>query len=260
MPKNYRKIYEQYYNTSIPKGYHIHHIDGNPNNNDIENLICVSPQAHFNIHLMQGDPVCVNGKFIQGASAAGKKGGSVSGYKITDDGISNIRKAIIRGYNNGTRPSPKGRKSSDETKKKISNATKGKNNPMYGRTHTKETKERISKKIIPLVQGKDNPFYGRTHTKETKQKFRELKLGKNNPMFGRTHTKETKQKIKNKNHKWYNNGLEECKYTEHQQPEGYVKGRLYKWYTDGNVTIRAKEHQQPEGFTRGRSKLCKRKS
>jgi hypothetical protein len=34
---NYRKIYENHYG-KIPNGYHIHHIDGNPFNNDISNI------------------------------------------------------------------------------------------------------------------------------------------------------------------------------------------------------------------------------
>jgi HNH endonuclease len=55
----YRKIYEQHYGP-IPKDeqgrtYEIHHIDGNHNNNDINNLKCVSIQEHYDIHYAQGD-------------------------------------------------------------------------------------------------------------------------------------------------------------------------------------------------------------
>lgn len=39
----------------IPAGYHIHHIDGNPWNNDISNLMCVSPMEHYEIHKNRGD-------------------------------------------------------------------------------------------------------------------------------------------------------------------------------------------------------------
>jgi len=52
---NYRKIWEEANNAKIPKGYHIHHIDGNHNNNNPDNLLCVSVQEHFNIHKSQGD-------------------------------------------------------------------------------------------------------------------------------------------------------------------------------------------------------------
>jgi hypothetical protein len=37
------------------RSYEIHHVDSNPNNNSIDNLICVSIQEHFKIHFNQGD-------------------------------------------------------------------------------------------------------------------------------------------------------------------------------------------------------------
>lgn len=56
---NYRKIYENHTGI-IPKdesgrSYHIHHIDGNRNNNSPENLIAVSIAEHYRIHYEQGD-------------------------------------------------------------------------------------------------------------------------------------------------------------------------------------------------------------
>jgi hypothetical protein len=55
----YRKIYEQH-NGPIPKddnnrSYEIHHIDGNHSNNSPSNLLAVSPEQHYQIHLNQGD-------------------------------------------------------------------------------------------------------------------------------------------------------------------------------------------------------------
>jgi hypothetical protein len=55
----YRKIYEHHHG-AIPKddqgrSYHIHHIDGNHNNNDPNNLIAVTLQEHYDIHKSQGD-------------------------------------------------------------------------------------------------------------------------------------------------------------------------------------------------------------
>ena len=57
--KPHRKIYEQHYG-AIPReadgrSYEIHHIDGNPENNDISNLVAVTLQEHYNIHYAQGD-------------------------------------------------------------------------------------------------------------------------------------------------------------------------------------------------------------
>ena len=37
-------------NGSIPDGYEIHHIDGDKQNNDIENLKLVTPLEHKRIH------------------------------------------------------------------------------------------------------------------------------------------------------------------------------------------------------------------
>lgn len=57
--KSYRQIYEEYHG---PIGYddqgrrlEIHHIDGNHNNNSINNLKLVTIQEHYNIHYSQGD-------------------------------------------------------------------------------------------------------------------------------------------------------------------------------------------------------------
>jgi hypothetical protein len=56
---NYRKLYTDLVG-EIPKDdknvpYEIHHIDGNHNNNAIENLIAVSIQEHYDIHYSQGN-------------------------------------------------------------------------------------------------------------------------------------------------------------------------------------------------------------
>ena len=56
---DHRKIYETLVGP-IPKdedgrSYEIHHIDGNHNNNEITNLLCVSIKEHYEIHKSQGD-------------------------------------------------------------------------------------------------------------------------------------------------------------------------------------------------------------
>ncbi len=51
---DYRKIYEKY-KGKIPIGFHIHHADGNSNNNHSNNLVALSPLDHYKIHLNQGD-------------------------------------------------------------------------------------------------------------------------------------------------------------------------------------------------------------
>jgi len=57
--KNYRKIYESHYGIipidSQGRPYEIHHLDGDRTNNNIDNLIAVSIEEHYQIHLVQGD-------------------------------------------------------------------------------------------------------------------------------------------------------------------------------------------------------------
>ena len=52
--KSTKRIYHrdvwEYYNGAIPKGYVIHHVDFNPLNNDISNLVCITPVEHSKIH------------------------------------------------------------------------------------------------------------------------------------------------------------------------------------------------------------------
>jgi very-short-patch-repair endonuclease len=79
--------------------------------------------------------------------------------------------------------------------------SRGKNNPFYGRHHTKTSKEKLSK----VNRGKNNPMYGRSEynsprygkksTIETIRKLSTAKIGKNNPFYGKHHTKETKKKL-----------------------------------------------------------------
>lgn len=54
-----RLIYKKYFG-EIPKdangrSYEVHHIDGNHNNNNIDNLKLVTIEEHYSIHLAQGD-------------------------------------------------------------------------------------------------------------------------------------------------------------------------------------------------------------
>ena len=87
----YRKIFEEYYGVKIPKNYHIHHIDGDRNNNNPKNLKMLSPEEHFKIHLEQKDPVCRHGKFISGASDAGKIGGKSLSDKKRKASANNLK-------------------------------------------------------------------------------------------------------------------------------------------------------------------------
>lgn len=117
---NYRKLWEIANSAVIPGGYHIHHKDGNRDNNSIENLICVSAEEHWRTHYEQGDPVALCGKFVQGAAEAGRKGGRAGkGWKYTPAQLENLIKARRESYKRMGGSKLKGRKLSDEIKNNI---------------------------------------------------------------------------------------------------------------------------------------------
>lgn len=45
----HREVWEDHHG-EIPDGHHIHHVDGDPTNNDIGNLECLSPEEHAEKH------------------------------------------------------------------------------------------------------------------------------------------------------------------------------------------------------------------
>lgn len=80
---------------------------------------------------------------------------------------------------------------SEEHKLKLSEGRMGKNNPFYGRKHTKETLKKMSKALCGRVisdktrkklseagKGQKGSFYGRNHTKESLKKMSDSKKGK----------------------------------------------------------------------------------
>jgi hypothetical protein len=108
----HRLVFEDFYNIKLdeefPNGVHIHHVDGNQLNNEIWNLEPLSPQEHQNLHHV-GLPMPEHVKQI-------------------------LRQSLI------------GREVSVETRKKLSEAWTGKNNPMYGKTPSIESRKKMSKK------------------------------------------------------------------------------------------------------------------
>jgi hypothetical protein len=66
---------------------------------------------------------------------------------------------------------------SEETRRKIGEASKG-------RTHNDQTRKQIAKKVSAKFLGEGNPFFGRNHTEESRQKISEATSGEKHPMFG----------------------------------------------------------------------------
>ena len=69
----HRAVWE-FYNGPIPKGFHVHHIDGNVDNNDISNLECLPAKEHLSRHARENEqnPVYVEKQMIS-IKKAGEK-------------------------------------------------------------------------------------------------------------------------------------------------------------------------------------------
>lgn len=99
-------------------------------------------------------------------------------------------KRKMRGNTNGK--GGKGRKHTEETKKKISIAHTGrKSGGMLGKHFSEQTKAKMSIAKI----GKISCWKGKHHTEETIQKMKESHKGHKKGMLGKHHTEETKKKI-----------------------------------------------------------------
>lgn len=88
-----------------------------------------------------------------------------------------------------TRLHMKGRKLSEERKRKMSEAMKG-NKYFQGKKHSEETKRKIS-----LGSQGNHSNLGRKFSEEHKRKIAEAKMGEKNPFFGRKHSEETRRKM-----------------------------------------------------------------
>lgn len=102
-----------------------------------------------------------------------------------------------------------GHKLSEEHKKKLSEAKKGKPGNKKGKRLSDDSKRKISeglsgkqlsedhKKNISLgLLGENNTWRGKHHSDETKKKLSEAHSGENSYWYGRTHTEETKEKLR----------------------------------------------------------------
>lgn len=71
-----------------------------------------------------------------------------------------------------------GKHHSEESKKKMSNAKKGKPSHNKGKPMSEETKKKLSESKKGLQSGEKNPMFGKHHSDETKQKISKIHKGK----------------------------------------------------------------------------------
>jgi len=103
---------------------------------------------------------------------------------------------------------------SDETRKRMSDANRGKNHPNYGKTASEETRKRMS----DAHKGENHPNYGKTASEETRKRMSEASK---NP------SEETRRKISeaSKGRKWWNDGCGNCKMMIECPGDGWKLGR-----------------------------------
>lgn len=68
----HRAVWE-YHNGEIPKGYHVHHKDGNRANNSIENLELMKGESHLSLHMSTEERKEKSREFIKQASEYARK-------------------------------------------------------------------------------------------------------------------------------------------------------------------------------------------
>jgi len=137
---NYRKVWTDVWGP-IPKdekgrSYEIHHIDGNRENNNLENLMCLSIKEHFEKHLEQGD--------IAAAHRIGQR------LELDPEYLRKLNKEKSLGKKRPKEVCEKisrgltGRKRSKAEKLSISKGKKGKSNGHEGLKYSDETRKKQS--------------------------------------------------------------------------------------------------------------------
>ena len=149
--------------------------------------------------------------------ADGGQGGGFKGKRHSEETKRKLSESLKEAFKSEAvrqklSDSLKGKRFSEEHKQNLSESLKGKNK---GKHRTDEQRKRMSE----AEKGENNPFYGKHHSDESKRRISEAKKGK--PSWNKG------EKLGSNGTHWYNNGEVNVKAKE--CPEGFVKGRLYIW-------------------------------
>ena len=134
-------------------------------------------------------------------------------YMIDVFGRKDLGTGILHNMTNGGEGGS-GRVLSEETRRKLSDANRGKNHPNYGKTTSLETKAKMS-------ASKKNM------SDETRAKYSAANAGENHPFYGKTHSPETRAKYSaaRKGRKWWNDGCGNCKIMIECPGDGWKPGK-----------------------------------
>ena len=244
--KKAEKIYEE--NESFPKKVvkerNLHHKfprsfskkGGVAVDNDEDNLVSLSLADHFRVHF-----------YLWKCAKKGYRGMMALAFTLmrkkvviyaSEETIEQLAKDYEEAMKDAAEvksKANKGKKRSEETRKKMREAHKGKHP-----SDEQKKKQREAKK--GKYAGENNPFYGKHHTEETRNKMSEAKKGKPSNMKGKHHSEETRKKMSDAR----KNMSEETK----KKIGAASKGT--RWYNNGKISKRA--YECPPGFVPGRIK------
>ena len=132
---------------------------------------------------------------------------------------------------------------SEKTRRKMSEANKGKNNPNYGKSLSEETRRKMSEAQKGKIRSEEHKrknseaHKGKTHSEETKKKLSEANIGKtlseehkrkmSEVQKGKIRSEEHKRKMSDvrKGRKWWNDGCGNCKMMLECPGDGWRLGR-----------------------------------
>ena len=230
--KKVEKIYEE--NESFPKKVvkerNLHHKfprsfskkDGVDIDNDEDNLVSLSLADHFRVHY-----------YLWKCAKKGYRGMMAKAFVFmrkkvviyaSDETVEQLAKdyeSAMKDVADAISKANKGKKRSEETRRKMSDAKKG-----------KHPSEETRKKLSEARKGIPGPNKGKKFSEETRRKLSEAKKGKIGPNKGKKLSEETRRKISKtlkgntgtKGKHWYNNG--EINIKARECPEGFVPGRI----------------------------------
>ena len=247
------KIYEdsESFPKKVVKDRNLHHKfprsfskkDGVDIDNDDDNLVSLSLADHFRVHY-----------YLWKCAKKGYRGMMAKAFVFmrkkmvayaSDETIEQMAKdyeEVMKDVARASSDALKGKKLSEEHKKKLSKAKKGKytgeKHPMYGKHHLEESKKKMSE----THKGEKNHNYGKKMSEEQKKKISEAEKGKklseetkkklSEAHKGCKHSEDAKKKISEmrkgktptKGMHWYNNG--KINKLCYECPEGFVPGRI----------------------------------
>lgn len=178
----YRKIYEAHHG-AIPReengrSYEIHHIDGDHSNNNIENLVAVTLQEHYDIHYSQED-------YRACYLMAAKLGKSVDEMKKLSSLA--IQKQIKNGTFNFLKRADGTSIAQEMNRKRLEDKTHIFINPVFIKENTEKVRARVAAGTHNWCSNENHHNYDPEFIKQNTEKMRERVANGTHHLLGANH-------------------------------------------------------------------------